>query len=227
MKFFFLKGIARAIKLNLNLLYIDETAFKLTNNNYYEWRLSHETTIGGAENELKKQLNMILAIDGESIIHHKLENVPIDSKKFIGFLKEMIEKIGENKIQNYLIIYDNAKCHISKSVKKFALENKLKILTNIPYYSVFNAIEYVFLNIKSNLYKILIRNRKELKEKVESIINDQNIKNTIKKIYLSELRLYLKEIDDQKSWMSIKYIKIFNKYLFYFFVIFVDFLTIY
>ena len=142
---------------------------------------------------------MILAIDGESIIHHKLENVPIDSKKFIGFLKEMIEKIGENKIQNYLIIYDNAKCHISKSVKKFALENKLKILTNIPYYSVFNAIEYVFLNIKSNLYKILIRNRKELKEKVESIINDQNIKNTIKKIYLSELRLYLKEIDDQKS----------------------------
>ena len=139
----------------------------------------------------------------------------------------MIEKIGENKIQNYLIIYDNAKCHISKSVKKFALENKLKILTNIPYYSVFDAIEYVFLNIKSNLYKILIRNRKELKEKVESIINDQNIKNTIKKIYLSELRLYLKEIDDQKSWMSIKYIKIFNKYLFYFFVIFVDFLTIY
>ena len=189
MKIFFLKGILRAIKLNFIILYIDETVFKLTNNNYYEWRYKDELIIGGAENELKKQLNLIFAIDVENIIHYQFENNPINKLEFKKFLERIIEKIGENKIKDYLIIYDNAKCHIAKLIKKFVLDKKLKVLINIPYYSIFNGIEYVFLNIKSKIYKMLLKNKKELKDKIKSILNGDKIKETIKKIYLSELNL--------------------------------------
>ena len=98
-----------------------------------------------------------------------------------------------------MIIYDNAKCHIAKLIKKFVLDKKLKVLTNIPYYSIFNGIEYVFLNIKSKIYKMLLKNKKELKDKIKSILNGDKIKETIKKIYLSELNLYLKEIQEMKN----------------------------
>lgn len=199
MKIFFLKGILRAIKLNFIILYIDETVFKLTNNNYYEWRYKDELIIGGAENELKKQLNLILAIDGENIIHYQFENNPINKLEFKKFLERIIEKIGENKIKDYLIIYDNAKCHIAKLIKKFVLDKKLKVLINIPYYSIFNGIEYVFLNIKSKIYKMLLKNKKELKDQIKSILNGDKIKETIKKIYLSELNLQLKEIQEMKN----------------------------
>lgn len=86
MKIFFLKVILRAIKLNLKILYIDETAFKLTNNNYYECRYKDELIIGGAENELKMQLNLILAIDEENIILYQFENNPINKLEFKKFL---------------------------------------------------------------------------------------------------------------------------------------------
>lgn len=98
-----------------------------------------------------------------------------------------------------MIIYDNAKCHIAKLIKKFVLDKKLKVLTNIPYYSIFNGIEYVFLNIKSKIYKMLLKNKKELKDQIKSILNGDKIKETIKKIYLSELNLYLKEIQEMKN----------------------------
>ena len=118
----FLKGLARGLKLKLKLLYIDETAFKLINSNYYQWREKNELIFGGAEKELKKQLNMIAEMDGDKIIDYQLENNPINSQKFIKFLDKMFAKIGENNINNYLIIIDNAKCHISKTEKNYAIK---------------------------------------------------------------------------------------------------------
>ena len=196
---FFLKGISRAFKLEMKLIYIDESSFKLSNNNYYQWRSENEIILGGAENELKKQMNMILGIDEEKIVHYKLINDTINSDIFCRFLEEMISKIGKHDMKNYLIIMDNAKCHISKKTKKFCLKNNLKIMTNIPYYSMFNGIEYVFLNIKKKLYKLLLKNRKELKNSILEIIQDESIKETIKKIYLYELKLYLENIIERKD----------------------------
>jgi hypothetical protein len=199
MRFFFIKGIARAINLGLKLLFVDETGFKLSNNNYYQWRKKEDLIFGGAQNNLKKKLNMILAINDEKIVNCLLTNESINHKNYIDFLKEMIYKIGKNNIRNYLIIIDNAKYHIDKKVIKFCLDNKLKILSNCPYYSIFNAIEYVFLNIKSYLYKKLIKNIKELKKEINNILNDEKLKKTIKKIYADELGIYYKFIKDNDN----------------------------
>ena len=94
---------------------------------------------------------------------------------------------------------DNAKNHVRKKIKKYAIKNKLKILTNIPYYSIFNGIEYVFFCKKTKLYKLLIKNRKELKQKIECILKDKQIEQSIKKIYLSELKTYLDHIKERQN----------------------------
>ena len=43
---------------------------------------------------------------------------------------------------------ENAKCPIEKNIKKFMIDNKFKVLTNCPYYYIFNGAEFVFLNVK-------------------------------------------------------------------------------
>lgn len=199
MTYFFIKGIVRALTFDLKLLFIDETAFKLANNNYYCWRKRDEVVIGQAENNLKKQMNMIAAIDDQNIVHYKIVKDPINNIIFKEFINEMLEKIGTGNIPNYLIIMDNAKCHIAKSTKKYMIDKHLKVLTNVPYFSEFNAIEYLFLNIKSHLYKILIKNTKDLKKEIESFLNNEKIKARIKNIYLSGLKRYLKFINDNTN----------------------------
>ena len=83
-------------------------------------------------------------------------NKSLRHDSFIDFLKELLDKIGDKDIKNYIFVMDNAKCHLHnlhKDVKKFVTERKLKVLTNCPYLSKFNAIEFVFRAIKTNLYK--------------------------------------------------------------------------
>ena len=142
---------------------------------------------------------MISAIDDSNVVYYKLVDKPINHIIFKEFFSELLEKIGEKNIKNYLIIFDNAKCHIAKSTKKYLMKRNIKILTNIPYYSEFNAIEFLFLNIKSYLYKLLIKNRKELKKEIESFINNEKLKITITKIYLGTLKRYLKFINDNSG----------------------------
>ena len=199
MRHLFIKTIVRSLNFGLKILFIDETGFKLDNANYYQWRKKKDIISGGGKEELKKQINMILAIDNEKILYNMITDDSINHNNFIAFLNDLINKVGRNNIKNYIIVMDNAKCHIDKEVRKFALDNKLKIIANCPYYSVFNAIEYVFLNIKTKLYKKLFKNRKELKQEIKNILNDENLSKTIEKIYLSELKIYRDYINENKD----------------------------
>ena len=45
----------------------------------------------------------------------------------------------------------------------------------------------------------MLKNRKELKNSILEIIQDESIKETIKKIYLYELKLYLENIIERKD----------------------------
>lgn len=187
---FFIKGIVRSLKLGLKLIFIDETGFQLENNNYYCWRCYKEEIQGGATIKLKDRINLISAVDDKEIIHFKIINKTVKHNDFIDFMEEMKDKIGENEIKKYVLIMDNAKYHLHKQVKKFVLNHKLKILTNCPYLSKFNGIEYVFRTIKTQIYKKLINNKKELKKNIIGIINDIKTAKIIEKIYLKELREY-------------------------------------
>ena len=190
MKFFFIKGITRAINQGLKFIYLDETGFQLANNNYYDWRRINEDIYGGAKNNLQKKINFILAVDEKKVIHYKFTTNSINQNIFIDFLKEMNEKLSIQEMKNYVIIMDNAKYHTTNRVKKYAYKKKMKIITNCPYYSQFNSIEFIFGVIKKKLYRILIKNIGKLKKQILDIINHDNFQYTITKIYLKGLKIY-------------------------------------
>ena len=185
----FIKVILRSIRLGIKLLFIDETGVQLENNNYYSWQRDNEIFLGGAKTNLKKKLNLILAIDDEKVIHKELTYENIESKKMVQFFKELLAKMGDKKSE-YLFIMDNATYHLNDELKKLLLNNKIKVLLNCPYYSTFNAIEYEFRSLKCFLYNYLIKDNKELMEKVETFLISKENGRIISKIYLNELEIY-------------------------------------
>jgi len=197
MAFCFLFGIVKALKDKISLIYIDETGFELCNNNLYLWRKNDATIYGGPTNDNKKRINVIMAIDkNEIILAHYYNGESIGTNEFITFMEEIIEKIGKNRIVNYMFILDNASYHLSKDVKEFSKKNKIKILFNIPYKSEFNAIEIAFHLIKNNLYKEMPSNQKELIKRIIYYIDDKSINDYIPKVYIKTLETYVKFYED-------------------------------
>ena len=111
----------------------------------------------------------------------------------------MKEKITLEELKNYLIILYNAKFHLNKQVIKFAVDNEIKFITNVPYYPRFKAIEYVFGAIKSKLYKRLIKIQRSLKKEILRILEDDKLSESVKRIYLKEFKIYLEFIEENKT----------------------------
>jgi len=185
----FIKIILRSIKMGLTFLFIDETGFQLQNNNYYQWRKSDETIIGVQISDLKNRLILILAIDDENVLASELTYQTVDALKKLNFFKKL-EKIISESEKNYIINMENASYHLTSEIKNFANNKKMKVVTNCPYNSTFNVIEYEFLQIKKFIYKDLVKNSIELKQKIINIMNSSENEKTIKKLYLKGLNIY-------------------------------------
>jgi len=52
--------------------------------------------------------------------------------------------MNEQEKQNSLLAIDNAKFHVSKKVQEYLKTKNVKIITNVPYLSIFNSIELTF-----------------------------------------------------------------------------------
>ena len=132
--FAFLKAISRSINLGFKLVFIDETGFCLNNVNLKMWRKSGEEIIAGPKADLKRRINLIMAIDNNEIIYgHIYINEIIGIKKFIDFLKEMLERLDKSNLNKTIFILDNASYHTGKKIKKFVEDNQLKFLFTIQY----------------------------------------------------------------------------------------------
>ena len=83
----------------------------------------------------------------------------------IDFFEDLIPKLG-NKKYEYVLIFDNASYHVTNEIKNLLVNNKMKSITNCPYYSYFNRIEYVFHKYEKifyiNIYSKMEKNFKKL-----------------------------------------------------------------
>ena len=89
----------------------------------------------------------------------------------------------------------------------------LKILTNIPYKSEFNAIEYCFGNFKNEYYKFCFKDKNEQKNKIEELINSEYLKKSLEGCYLQAYIKYRKFINSNpdKDETEILYQEIIKK----------------
>ena len=187
-----MKIFSRAIRLGLKFIYIDESGFYLHNNHFRNWVEDNEEIY--FYNKGNKKLNLLLAVSSEKIIHYSIQEENTNSSNFNKFIEDMIRKINKDKEQNYVMILDNCSCHLTNELFETYYNNNLKILFNIPYLSNFNMVENVFRLIKNKTYKKLYNSINELKSDVIKILNDNNTKNSLNKLFIETIGEYIKFI---------------------------------
>ncbi len=94
----------------------------------------------------------------------------------------------------------NLRAHCTSSLFQFYNKQKLKILFNAPYMSLFNMVELYFRQIKRETYTHLYSSVKELKENIIKIINEENFKKQLKSLFRETLVKYLKFINDYSNY---------------------------
>jgi len=195
MHLLFLKAIMRAIKENYNIIYVDETGCYLENNNYRDWFNKKDSLIRGGESNLKNKINIIAAIGLKEIIYYKIVESSVDSKEFSEFMIELSKRLNEEQKRKSLIVLDNASYHKTKEVIKVYHENKLKIITNIPYQSEFNGIEFFFGFFKNMYYKYIFTNKKEQLEKIIELFQSKELSENLESCYIQAFDKYIQYIE--------------------------------
>ena len=94
MRCIYLKVILKAISQNLDLIFIDENACYLGNNNYRDWVAENEEIIKGAESGLKSRISIIMAINLKRIIHYKIIEYNVTADLFGEFIDEFCKKLS-------------------------------------------------------------------------------------------------------------------------------------
>ena len=198
MSFVFLKIILRAVKLNFNIIYIDESNFRIKQPNFKTWiKYGDQANIGSKKNG---KINFLLALSAHKVINYKFTKLNTDTKLFKNFFIETILKLDDNEKKNSLFVMDNHVSHIGKQITDLVLKYKLKILYCVPYESCFNAIELSFRFIKNKIYKNIYFNIKSIESDVKLIINSDKFEKSLYKNYLETLRTYLFYINKNKEF---------------------------
>ena len=199
MSFIFLRIFFRILLLKLNIIYVDETGFVLSNDNYYTWRKSDEQIYDGPKTKMKERLNLILAVSNKKVLHKKYVKGSVNANVFKDFLEDLVNLLSDEEKNKTLIIYDNATYHLTKDIISFFKENQIKGLTICPYRSNFNMIELVFRYVKNIIYKNVYERIGDLKADVDKILDGENIKSSLINLYKETLLQYVLFIQNYNS----------------------------
>jgi transposase len=152
-----------------DIICIDETSIKsLQKRNHCYSEKGKRCVIKTQSQEVFKKYTGIFAINVNGVVDWDLyEKGGINTDRLIDFLEQNIT----NKLQNKLIILDNASSHRNEKIK--ALVNKHNnILYAVPYQHFTNSIENYFSMLKSQLQKLDGLTYNELKKNIEKVIKE-------------------------------------------------------
>lgn len=185
----FLKIIERCIKMNIKLIYLDESSILNTNNNYRLWRYPNEEIYMPLAK--KEKTNLIMAITDEDVIHYAFNKENTNEKNFSEFINDLNKKIIDKKIGPYAIIMDNLSVHKTKSLIESYVKKKMNVIFNCPYLSIFNSIELAFRNLKQFLYSKLYENMDDVIVEASSYLESIKFKNSLKLNFKETLEKYI------------------------------------
>lgn len=195
--FIFIKAIINCLKLKIKIIYLDETHIQLENNHLKIWRPKNMIPYFNSGKRGRK--NFLMAVTIEGVILYEINDDTNNQETFYSFMVKLIEKINKEELNNYLIIMENCSIHLTKKLKDFYSEKKLKILTIVPYLSEFNAIELFFNYIKQKIYKKVFNSFNKLITFIEGIINGDNITEILPKIFIRTIDKYKEFLNNNKN----------------------------
>ena len=175
--FTFIRIISRCLKLGYKIIYLDETGLMSGNNNYRCIRKKYEQIYFNVGNRNKR--NLILAIDEKQVLHYEITEENTKEEVFLNFMKKLKEKLDFIIYPKFVICMDNHSSHKTANLLNFYKENKINVIFNVSYLSVFNSVELSFRYIKRILYMNLFSNIEELCVKVENLLEDVKFNDTL------------------------------------------------
>ena len=152
-----------------DIICIDETSIKsLQKRNHCYNEIGKRCVIKTQSQEVFKKYTGIFAISVNGVVNWDLyEKVGINTDRLIEFLEHNIT----SRLQNKLIILDNASSHRNERIK--ALVNKHNnLLYAVPYQHFTNSIENYFSMLKSRLQKLEGLKYDNLKENIKKVISE-------------------------------------------------------
>ena len=126
MSFLFIKCMIRALKLKLDFVFIDESCFKLKNNNYRDWIKTGDFGHFAHNNNNNIKKNFLLAVGTNNIINYKLTGKNTNSDSFKEFFDDTLNKIPKNSLKNSIFIMDNLTSHLNKRIKRLLQKKSLR-----------------------------------------------------------------------------------------------------
>ncbi len=152
-----------------DIICIDETSIKsLQKRNHCYSEKGKRCVIKTQSQEVFKKYTGIFAINVNGVVDWDLyEKGGINTDRLIDFLEQNIT----NKIQDKLIILDNASSHRNEKIKTLVNKHN-NILYAVPYQHFTNSIENYFSMLKSKLQKLDGLTYNELKNNIEKVIKE-------------------------------------------------------
>ena len=138
----------KLIEEGTTVVYVDEFKYSCHRSGMYGWafkgKSGYRKLIPG-----KFQATFIVAVSMKKIHGVLSTTKTIDSQVFKYFLCRLAQSMDEN----YAIVCDNSKVHVSKLIQDFLKEHKLWIITIPAYCPWVNAWEKLILNVKTRVRK--------------------------------------------------------------------------
>ena len=186
--FIFIKIMIKAMRENINFIFIDESNFRLSNTHFKTWVKPNDNLHYGPHT--KDKINLILAVSVNKIVNYLMTKENTNKDIFYNFMSTTLEMLSEKEIKNSVFVMDNLSVHLCPNIKELMKKRNLKILYTVPYESEFNPIELCFRYIKNFTYKKIYLKINELQKDVIEILKSEKIKKSLLKNFNENMKKY-------------------------------------
>ena len=156
----YMKNYVDFMMKDKEFLYIDEASFNNSKRGGMKWIESKNNNVILDKVRISG-ITLTVCVSKYGIIHHEISEKTIDSEIFIEFLNNLIGKLCQDdksfekyKNRKYVLVFDNARCHVSNKILEYLKFGKFDVLTLPPYSPYYNAAEYVFNWLKRRFYSM-------------------------------------------------------------------------
>lgn len=148
-----------------DIISIDECHFNNTQNINYGWSIKGQKIFIKKYLQKKERYSLICAISNKKVIEYKIIKNSVNGEIYLNFVKSIC-----NKVNNKILLMDNARIHHYTKLKEFMKSSTNTILYNVPYMPEYNPIENCFSKIKNDVFRNT--QKKSLIDKITKSLNN-------------------------------------------------------
>ena len=150
---FLLRHLLKLMVADFTFVYVDESSFGNRDNVPQQWVMGDNQVVV-KKNMALRNVNLILAVSSEGIVHNEVHFSATNTVDFLGFIKRCINKLNSHYFhnsqtaKNFAFVLDNCSMNRSKRVYYEIMQAGFEVAYLSPYAPELNAVEIFFATLK-------------------------------------------------------------------------------